>query len=104
MRPVDLHPVAKGAAEQLVDRYAERLGLDVDQRVLDRADRLGVEPAGRLAGGGVKKVAVFFDRTRVLADEARAELLDDRGEALRAVALHEFGPAGDALVGRDLEE
>ena len=44
MRPVDLQPVAERAAEQLVDRHAQRLGLDVDQRVLDRGDRLRLSP------------------------------------------------------------
>jgi hypothetical protein len=104
VRPVELQPLAYGATEHLIDRHAERLGLDVDQRVLDRTDGLGVEPARRLAGRGVEKSAVALDRPRVLANEACAQFLDDRGEALRAIPLHEFRPADDALVGRNLEE
>ena len=54
MRPVDLQPVADRPAEHLVDRNAQRLGLDVDQRVLDRGDRLRVDAAGRLPCRGVE--------------------------------------------------
>ena len=32
---IDAHPVAHLAAEQLPDRHAQRLALDVPQRVLD---------------------------------------------------------------------
>src|SRR5258707_12925182 len=39
MRPVDRDAVAQLAAEQLVDRHAQRLALDVQKRVLDRRDR-----------------------------------------------------------------
>ena len=40
MRPVEPHAIAQRAAEQLVDRHAERLRLDVPQRQLDAGDGL----------------------------------------------------------------
>ena len=53
MRPVERQAVAHRPAEQLVDRNAQRLGLDVEQRVLDRGHRLLVDAARRLARDGV---------------------------------------------------
>ena len=104
MRPVDLQPVADRPAEHLVDRHAERLGLDVDQRVLDRGDRHRVDAAGGLPGRGVEIGRVALDRPRVLPDQPLAELADDAGQPLRAIALHVFRPADDALVGGDLQK
>ncbi len=105
MRPIELQAVAHRSAEHLVDRHAQRLGLDVDERVLDRGDRHLVDPAGGLPGRGVEMGAVTLDRPRVLADqEALGELQDDPGQPLRAIALHIFRPADDPLVGGDLEK
>jgi len=53
----------------------------------------------------VEMGAVTLDRARVLTDqEAFGELQDDPGQALRAIALHIFRPADDALVGGDLQK
>jgi hypothetical protein len=68
MRPVDLQPIADRAAEHFVHRHAQCLGLDVDQRVLDRRDRHRVDAAGGLPRGGVEIGGVALDRPRVLAD------------------------------------
>ena len=57
-----------------------------------------------MAGRAVEKVTVLLDRARVLADQPRGELFDDGAEPLGAVALHELGPAGYAIVCRDLEK
>src|SRR5690348_3958747 len=102
MRPVDLQPIAEGAAQHLVYRDAERFRLDVDQRVLDRGDRLGVDAAGGLDRCRVKLLRDPLDRPRVLPDQPLAKSFDYRAEAERAVTLHELRPADDALVGADL--
>ena len=47
VRPVEADPVADRPAQQLVDRDAEGPRLDVEQRVLDRADRLLDDAARR---------------------------------------------------------
>ena len=104
MRPVQQQPVADRAAEHLVDRHAQCLGLDIDQRILDRGDRHRVDAAGGLPRRGIEIGRVALDRPRVLADQALGHLADDAGQPLRAVPLHVFRPADDALVGRDLEK
>src|SRR5437588_12674163 len=45
-----------------------------------------------------------FPKGHARVDQAPAELLDDAGQALRAVAFHVFRPADDALVGGDLQK
>src|SRR5438132_5494287 len=91
MRPVELQSVAHRPAEHLVDWHAQCLGLDVDERILDRSDRHLVDPAGGLPGRSVEMGAVALDRPRVLPDqEALSKLQDDPGQPLRAVALHIF--------------
>ena len=49
MRPVDRDAVADRSAEQRIDRHAIGLAGHVEQRVLDRGDRLLVDAAARLA-------------------------------------------------------
>ena len=104
MRPVERQAVAHLAAEQLVDRHAERLGLDVEQRILDRGHRLLVDAARRLAGDGVLHRHDALDRPRVLADQAGRHAADHGGEAGAAVAFVVFRPADDPVVGGDLQE
>ncbi len=104
MRPVEAQAIADRAAKQLVDGNAERLGLQVHQRVLDRGDRLLVDPAGRRAGHAVEERGVPLDRARVLPDQARRQAGDDLPQPLRAVGLHELRPADQAGIGADLEE
>ena len=77
----------------------KRLGLEVDQRVLDRGDRLLVDAARRLAGHAVQEGGDLLDRPRVHADQPLAQPADDAGQALGAVSLHELRPADQALVG-----
>src|SRR6516225_2764853 len=105
MRPIELQPVAYGTAEHFVDRRAQRLGLDVDQSVLDRADCLLIDTARRLPGGCVEKRGDPLDRPRVLPNQKPVgELVDDAGQPLRAIALHVFRPADDPVVGGNLEK
>ena len=104
MRPVDPEPVAHLAAEQLVARHAERLGLGVEERVLDGAERLGDHAAGAGPGGAVEvgiDALVLADR---LADDARGQPMDHGADAGRAEALRELAPADDAAVGGELDE
>src|SRR5262249_44781558 len=102
-RPVDLHAVANGAAEKLVDRNAERLTLDVEARILDGGDGMGADPARGRPRAGVERRVDAPQRAWVLADQRGTEAVDQGGHAL-AAALVELGPAGEALVGGDLQE
>ena len=102
-RPVDRHAVAHRAAEQFVDRHAERLALDVEAGVLDRRDRVGVQSACGRARGGVERRVDPPDVARVLADQSCSEPADDLRHAA-AAAFVELRPADDAFVGGDLQE
>jgi hypothetical protein len=105
MRPIDRQTVAQRAAEQFVDRDAERLRLDVDQRILDRRDRHLIDAARRLPRRRIEQSRDRFDRARVAADQkALGETLNDAGQPLRAITLHVFRPPGDALVCGDLQK
>ena len=104
VRPVEPQPLAHRAVQKLGDRHAQRSRLDVDQRVLDRRDRLLDQPARRLAGERVQHRRDALDRPRVHADQVLGEPADDRAQPLAAVALVVLGPADHAVVGGDLEE
>jgi hypothetical protein len=71
MRPVYADAVADLAAEQFVAGHAERLGLDVEQRVLDRAKRQRHHAAGGGARCGEKLGIDALVMEGVLADHAR---------------------------------
>jgi hypothetical protein len=92
------------AAEQLVDRDVQGLGLDVEQRVLDRADRLLDHAAARLAADCVEQRHHRLVGARVLADDRRRQMLDRGGHALAAEGFVVLAPADQGCVGRDLEE
>ena len=104
MRPVEPDRVAQRAAQHLMHRDAQRLRLDVDQRVLQRPDgaRRGADrhaPAAppQLLDGGLHLA-------RVLADQMPAHMLDQRCDRPAHIALAEIGPAGEALVRAHLHE
>ena len=63
-----------------------------------------ITPPRRLAAQRVHQRHVRFPRARVLADEARPQLVDHPRQAGAAEVLVVLAPAGDPLVGRDLEE
>ena len=77
-------------------RHAERLGLGVEQGVLDRAQTLGDDPARRRTGQAIELGINPLVVEDVLADDPRGEPLDDRADAGRAEALVELAPADDA--------
>ncbi len=103
--------IPERAAEQLVDRRAERLALDVPERDVDcgqdrDADRArAVDAKDRPV---VDLVPEVLDPVRVLADErVRERVVRERGDGAEVErgASERAGPvAGNALVGRDLDE
>jgi hypothetical protein len=104
MRPVEPDAVPYRAAEQLVDRHPKRLRLDVEERVLDRPDRLLDHAAARLAAERVEQRHHRLEGARVLADDRRCQMPDRGGDTLAAEGLVVLAPADQACVGRDLEE
>jgi hypothetical protein len=105
MRPVERQPVAQRAAQHLVDRNAQRLGLDVDEGVFDGTDRHRVDAACGLPRCRVGDSGDALDRARIGADQiALGELADDARQSLPAIALHIFRPANDAPVGGNFQK
>ena len=105
VRPVDVDVVARRPAEELVHGNAERLPLEVEQRVLDPADRLLDHRARALARGAEEIPDDPLDGAWVAPDDLRGEILDDAGEpARRAVRIRDLGPADGAVVSGGLEE
>src|SRR5262245_16445999 len=90
VRPVEAELVTHGATQHLAYGYAKRLCLYVDERVLDRRDRLLDQAARRLTRFCVEVCRDAFDRSRVLADQGLGKLQYDASEPLRAVALIVF--------------
>ncbi len=95
------------AAEQFVDRLAERLALDVPQRDFEAgedADQRGVRP--QRVAGAVDQPPQLFEVERVHAgDVALEHVLDHRLDDLRpeSVAI-DLADAGNAVVGGQLDE
>ena len=93
VRPVDGNALAHRTAEEIVDRHAERLALDVEQRVLDGGHGLAIDAAAGLHGLRPEMAVDQLDVARILADHHRRQRLDDPGEAVAAEALVVFRPA-----------
>ncbi len=73
---VDADAVARRAAEQLVDRHAQRLALDVPERQVDAAESAGEDRTAAVEGVPVNRLPVVRDPPRILADQVRLDLLD----------------------------
>jgi hypothetical protein len=104
MRPVERDAVAHGPAQQQADRLAGFVAADVEQRVLDRGDRLLVQPAARLARRDMQPGQDRPALARVLPDQQRREGANDVGRPPRSEILVVFGPADDAAGGGDLQD
>ena len=104
MAPVNRDFLAYRTAEEIINRYVQRLPLDIEQGVFNRRDRLLIDAARRLAGLGVKKLVYAFVRHGVHADYPVDQAPDHGGQAGAAVTLVIFGDTGDAFVCDQLEE
>src|SRR6266511_2416166 len=105
VRPVDLDVIAGWPSEELVDGNAERLRFEVEQRVLDAADRLLNHRARALPRRAEEIPDDALDRARVATDDVGREILNDASEpARRAVRVGDLRPADGAVVRRRLEE
>ena len=102
---VGRHLVAHPAAEQLVDRLAQRLADDVPERHLDRADRAVEDrPAAReLVAEHVAPQPLDLER-RAADHMALGELRDRRLDGRGLPFAGALADAGDAVVGVDLRE
>ena len=101
--PVDADSVAGRAAEQVVDRHAEHLALDVPERHVDAARDRRLDRAAAIEGAAMDRLPVVHDPRRILADQVVADFQRPGGAGLGVVLQH-LAPAGDPGVGRDLDE
>ena len=103
MRPVERDRVARRAAEELVDGDAERLRLDVEERVLDAGDRL--RDTDRALPRAWRSRPPPLPGPRIASDDDGREILhDSRETAGRPVRVRDLGPAHEPVVGRRGEE
>jgi hypothetical protein len=104
MRPIDPDTVADLAAEQFVAGHTETLRLGIEQRILDRAERLRHHAAGGGTRGREQLCVDALVPEDVLPDDAGGQALDRSADARRAEALVELAPSDDAVLGRQLDE
>jgi hypothetical protein len=105
MRPIERQAFAKRPAEQPRHRHARRLGSDVDAAILDRRDRLGVQPAGREPHAGMqfrRQLREAAQGSRPITRAAIASITCGKPGDHKALGI--FRPAGQALIGLDLQE
>src|SRR3954454_273231 len=79
MGPVHVNLVPRRTAEELVDRDPERLALEIEQRILESADRLLDHRAWALPSSSDEIPDDALDGTRVAAEDVRGEILNDAG-------------------------
>ena len=101
---VGLHAVAHAAAEQLVDRYTERLALDVPQCLVDPGDGTHQDRAATIETAPVERLPQIVDPRRVLSDQVVRQLMDGRFDRLRASFDDGLSPTDDSLVGVTLRK
>ena len=80
VRPVERDRLARRPAEELTDGDAERLPLQVEQRVLDAADRLLHDRPRALARPSIEIPVDRLERARIATDDERREIGDDARE------------------------
>jgi hypothetical protein len=101
---VDADAIAQLATQQRVHGNAERLALDVPQRLIDPGEGAHVHAAAAVESAAVQHRPVILDQRRILADQIVGQLLDGGGDRVRASLEHRLTPPGDPLVRLDLEE
>jgi hypothetical protein len=104
VRPVEPHAVAQRSAEELVDRHAERLGLDVPQGQLDAGHGLVRDAAAVLPDAAQHVPVEPLDGARILTDQEIRQVLDAARDAVRAPVVAALAPAHQAAVGLDAHE
>ncbi|MEZ5906962.1 MAG: hypothetical protein R3C69_18345 [Geminicoccaceae bacterium] len=85
--------IALPAAEEVVDRHAERLALDVVKRDVDGRHGSGEHPAAFEILAPVELLPEGADAHRVAADHEPGEMLDRPGDRLLAAGEARSAPA-----------
>src|SRR6516225_8863483 len=85
-------------------RYLERLGLGVEQSVLDGPEPLADDPTGGRPGQAIELGIYPLMVEDGLSDNPPGEPLDDGADPGRTKSLVELAPTDYAVVGRQLQE
>ena len=91
-------------AQQVADRHPQSLALDVPQRLIDAGQGTHVHGAATIEAAAVEHGPDVFDIAWVFADQVVGQFFDGRRHGVGAAFDHGLTPAGDTLVGLDLEK
>ena len=101
---IDHHPVAALAPQQLVERHARQLGLDIPQRHVDRRDRAHRHRAAPPIGAAIEILPDVLGIARVHAKQAGDDVVFQIGHnRLLAPVQRRIADAVNPLVGLDLQ-
>ena len=100
--PVRPDLIAHLAAQQLIDRHAQRLALDVVQRHLDPGLGAVLDRSAAREVAVMDRLPQLLDPERILARNHAPVFLDQRGH--RRWPAGRVAPADNAFVGLDLDE
>jgi hypothetical protein len=73
------HAIARGAAKQFVHRNAERLPLDIPERLIDSAERARQDRAAAIKRVAVNRLSMLAYRPGIFADQIGLNLFDRLG-------------------------
>src|ERR1044071_6649256 len=96
--------IARGSAEQFVNRHAKKFSFDFSQRLLDAAQRAREQRTAAIERVAINRLPVMHDVARIFADEIRSNLFDGRGASFRAAFQHGFAQTDDSRIGVDFEK
>ena len=96
--------VAHLATEQIADRHAQGLALDVPQRLIDTGQCAHVDRAAPVEAAAIEHGPDVFDVAWVFADQVVGQFFNGSRHGVGAAFDHGLAPTGHALVGFDLEE
>ncbi len=98
------HALAACPAQEIVDRQAGDLALDVPQRSVDRGDRAHRDRAAPPVRAAVQVLPGILDARRIPTDQRRNHVFGEvGGDGELAAVERRIADAGDAFVGLDLQ-
>src|SRR5215475_11734290 len=101
---IDADALARGAAQEFVNRDAEQFPLDVPERLINPGERARQNRPASIEGVAIDRLPVMHNGARVFADQVRFHLLDRRGAGKRAAFGDRLAQAHDARVGVYFQE
>ncbi len=104
MRPVNPHFIANRAPEEFIKRDVKRLGFDVPESDFNAGDGFLGDAAGIMLKTVAHLAVKPLHRPRVLADEARLQVLDTAADAECGTVVGAFTVADQPFVRFHLDE